>query len=208
MIESVIEWIVEFVHGFGYIGIFIMTFLESTFMPIPSEVTMIPAGYLVQQGKMDFWLVWIAATFGTLCGSLANYYLALYLGRPMLLRYGKYFFMNERKLAKVETFIANHGEIAMFTGRLVPGLRHFIAFPAGLVRMRLKPFCIYTTLGGAIWMAVLIGVGYVIGDNKEMVKYYMPYVIGVVLIVALIGIFVYIRLYKRKMLKRTNGQVV
>ena len=197
-IEAIFQWLVDFVHHFGYLGIFIMSFLESTFVPIPSEVTMVPAGVLVQQGVMNFWIVWIAATLGALAGSLFNYYLALWLGRRFFYNYGKYFFFTHEKLDKIDKFFAAHGDISTFSGRLLPGVRHFIAFPAGLAHMDIKKFCIYTFLGSSIWMAVLIIVGYFIGDNKELLHKMMPYIVGAVSALAIVTLFGYVWYQRRK----------
>ncbi len=204
-LEAFAEWLVEFVHHFGYIGIFIMSFLESTFVPIPSEVTMVPAGVLVQQGHMNFWIVIIMSTLGAVAGSLFNYYLAYYLGRRFFYAYGKYFFFTHEKIDKIDKFFINHGDISTFTGRLIPGVRHFIAFPAGLAHMDLKKFCIYTGLGSAIWMTTLTILGYYIGDNKEMVKKYMPYVVAAVVLIAVIAVVLYIWRHNHKTKK--NGSV-
>jgi membrane protein DedA with SNARE-associated domain len=196
-VEVIAEWLVEFVHGFGYVGIFIMTFLESTFFPIPSEVTMIPAGYLVHQGEMNlFWVLFFSIT-GTIGGALFNYYIAFHYGRRFLYAYGKYFFFGHDKMDKLDRFFARHGEISTFTGRLVPGLRHFISFPAGLAHMDLKKFCIYTGTGGAIWMATLVGVGYFIGGNKMLIRQYMPYVTTVAIVSVFLLIVCYIW-YRRR----------
>lgn len=190
-IEILGQWLVEFVHHFGYAGIFVMSFLESTFVPIPGEVTMIPAGYLVRQGQMSFAVVVFLATLGAIAGSLFNYYLAYYLGRRFFYAYGKYFFFTHDKIDKLDRFFSNHGDISTFTGRLIPGLRHFIAFPAGLGHMDLKKFCIYTTLGSGIWMTILTTVGYLIGDNKELMHRYMPYITGTVVLIVVSGIIFY-----------------
>lgn len=205
-ISDVIEWLVHFVHEFGYVGIFIMTFLEGSFLPIPSEITMVPAGYLVHQGKMNFWIVWFAAIMGTICGALVNYYIAAKYGRPFLIRYGKYFMINEEKFNKMERFIKDHGEISMFTGRLLPGIRNLITFPAGVLHMHLKPFCIYSGLGGALWTGVLLGVGYLIGDNEALVKRYMPYIIISVLALGVLGLLIYIRIHNSRRRNRKNTE--
>lgn len=191
-VEALAEWLVEFVHGFGYFGIFIMTFLESTFVPIPSEVTMIPAGYLVHQGQMSLFMVLFASITGTIGGALVNYYIAYHYGRRFLYAYGKYLFFGHDKMEKLDKFFASHGEISTFTGRLIPGLRHFISFPAGLAHMDLKKFSLYTAVGGGIWMVTLTVVGYVIGGNKEMIHHYMPYVTGVVVTGVVLMIAIYI----------------
>ncbi len=174
MIEAAVHWIVEIVKALGYPGVFIMSALESTALPIPSEVTLIPAGYLIHQGVWNGPLVFFLAISGTLTGSLANYAMAYYCGRYMLVRYGKYFLMTEEKLLKMEGYFVRHGSLSIFLGRLVPGVRHFISFPAGLAKMDLKKFCLYTALGGAVWTMILLVLGYMIGDNKDLVMQILP----------------------------------
>lgn len=197
MIETAIQWLVHFIEMLGYPGVFIMSALESTFLPIPSEATLIPAGYLIHQGTWNGPLVFFLAVSGTLTGSLANYAIAYYCGRYMLVRYGKYFMMDEEKLLKMEGYFVRHGSLSIFLGRLVLGVRHFISFPAGLAKMDLKLFCLYTTLGGALWTFILLALGYMIGDNKEMVMSVMPFLkIGFVVAVAGIG-FIYWRKHRR-----------
>lgn len=195
--EAFAEWLVDLVHGWGYFGLFCMTFLESTFVPIPAELTMIPAGYLAYQGHMNIFLVLIISVIGSLAGSLACYYLAYHYGRRFLYSYGKYFFFNHETMEKLDSFFAKHGEISTFTGRLVPGLRHFISFPAGLGRMHLGHFCFYTCIGASIWMGVLIMIGYYIGDNKEAVKRLTPYVTIIALGVVVGMIAWYVRKHRK-----------
>lgn len=199
------EWLVHVVHKLGYVGIFIMTFLESTFMPIPSEVTMIPAGYLVHQGHMNMAVVLMCAIAGTILGALANYFIALYFGRRFLQSYGKYLFFSAEKMEKLDRFFAKHGEISTFAGRLLPGLRHFISFPAGLARMNLRRFCLFTGLGGAIWMSVLLSIGYVIGDNKELLHRYMPTITAMCVVAVVFMVMVYIWFNRRANKPRPVG---
>jgi membrane protein DedA with SNARE-associated domain len=201
-IDHLVQWLVAFVEHLGIWGIFIMTFLESTFMPIPSEVTMIPAGFLIQQGKMDLYSVLLASIFGTIGGAYFNYWLARKYGRTLFIKYGKYFFMTPAKLSKLEHFFEKHGAISTFTGRLLPGIRHYISFPAGLAQMDLKKFCIYTGLGGAIWMSVLIAVGYHIGENKELMTTYMPMIKIALLLLIMLGALLYIVRHRRRSAKR------
>lgn len=180
-LHQAVEWLVGFVHELGYLGIFLMTFVESTFVPIPAEVTMIPAGYLVQQGHLKFAYVLAVSIAGTVGGAYFNYWLAKHYGRDLFIRYGKFFMMTDAKLAKLERFFAKHGAISTFTGRLLPGIRHYISFPAGLARMDVRKFFIYTALGGAIWMTVLVCLGYYIGENKELATKYLPMIKLVIL---------------------------
>jgi len=198
MIEEILHKIVEIVEAMGYPGVFIMSALESTFMPIPSEATLIPAGYLVHQGKMDGLIVFILAVTGTMAGSLANYFIALYCGRYVLIKYGRYFFMNEEKMEKMEAYFHRHGPISIFLARLVFGVRHFISFPAGLARMNLVKFSVYTGLGGGLWTLLLITLGYMIGNNQELIKSIMPELkIGCLVIVAVIAVIYWWRNKRR-----------
>lgn len=205
MIESLIDLIVQFVKDLGYVGIFIMTFVESSFLPIPAEITMIPAGYLVSQGEMNGWIVMIAATAGSIGGASLNYWIAWRFGRGLLLRYSKFFFITEAKLLKIEAFFEEHGNISTFTGRLLPGVRHFISFPAGLARMNIGRFIFYTGLGGGLWMFALLMVGYFLGENAEVAKQFVlalagKFIIGAALLVAVYIIFH--RYQQRKKLER------
>lgn len=202
--DAVVQWLVEFVEHLGVLGIFIMTFLESTFMPIPSEITMIPAGYLVQQGKMEFVSVLLASIVGTVGGAYFNYWIARHFGRGLFLRYGKYFLMTPAKLQKLESFFEKHGAISTFIGRLIPGVRHYISFPAGLAQMNRRTFIIYTALGGAIWMTVLITLGYHIGENRALMVKWLPLIKGGMLLVILVLVAGYILRGKMRRLKQND----
>ncbi len=198
--EDIIEHLVDVVETFGYLGIFVMTFIESSFIPLPAEITMIPAGYLVHAGKMNFFSVLIASTAGTVCGAYFNYWIAKKYGRQLLLRFGKMFFLTEEKLQKIDRYFVEHGSISVFTGRLLPGIKHYISFPAGLARMELHKFIFYTALGGSIWMAILTATGYFIGENKHLIDQNVMYVkIGVLgALVLLIAIYILVKRYRKK----------
>ena len=189
MYELFLE-IVEIVEAWGYIGIFIMTFIESTFVPIPAEITLIPAGYLIQKQEMNFLIVWAVSTLGTIGGSLFNYYIAYHYGRAILIMYGKYMFMDQEKLNSIEDFFRNHGAISTFTGRLLPGVKHFISFPAGLAKMDIRTFLLYTAVGGALWCSILLTLGYLIGHNEDLISKYIKQVnLALVVIVSFIIAF-------------------
>jgi len=194
MLHSIVDFIVQIVGDLGYSGIFIMMFLESTFFPFPSEVVMIPAGYLVHKGEMNMAMVLFCGISGSLAGALFNYYLAIYVGRAVLIKYGKYFFIKESTIQKAERFFENHGHISTFSGRLIPAVRQLISFPAGLARMNIVSFSIYTTLGASIWVVILTLLGYYIGDNEALVKEYLSTIIYVLLGLIALGAFIY---YKR-----------
>ena len=157
-------WIGELQH-WGFWGIFILMAIESSVIPLPSEIVMLPAGALAAQGKMNLWSAIAAGTLGSLAGSLANYYFALYVGRAFLLRYGKFFFLPPDKFEWAEKEWKRHGEMTTFVCRLLPVIRHLISIPAGLARMDLMRFCIWTTAGAGLWVTILTLVGYYFGDN-------------------------------------------
>jgi len=193
MIAEAAKMLTDFIHELGYVGVFVASFLESTFVPIPSAATMIPAGYLVQQGHWSLPITLFLALSGMLLGSLANYFIAYYMGRPLLARYGKYMFFGHDKMTLLDKYFADHGDISVFTARFVPGLRHVSSFPAGLAKMGLKKFTLLTSLGGGLWMTSLFIIGYTIGDNMALVQEY-THVITVACILgvaAIIGLYVW-----------------
>lgn len=167
MFESIVHSIVDIVSELGYLGIVIMMFLESTFFPFPSEVVMIPAGILASTGEMNIYAVILLGVTGSVLGALFNFFLALKFGRVAVLKFGKYFFFKEKELEKVEKFFHLHGAVATFTGRLIPGIRQYISLPAGLAKMNIIVFAIFTALGAGIWSAVLALIGFYIGDDVD-----------------------------------------
>jgi membrane protein DedA with SNARE-associated domain len=164
---QVVHWITETVNALGYPGIVVLMALESSFFPFPSEVVLPPAGYLAAQGRMNGWLALASGISGSLLGALFNYYLAVRLGRPLLHRYGRYLLMKDAALDRAEAYFRAHGEISTFVGRLIPVIRQYISLPAGLARMRLDRFAIYTALGAGIWCAVLTWIGWYLGTQTE-----------------------------------------
>jgi len=200
MFASFVNWVVATVDSWGYAGIFVAMFLESSFFPFPSEVVMIPAGYLAFQGKMNILIAIFSGIAGSLTGALFNYFLAAKYGRPFLLKYGKYFFLKPESLQKLEEFFAKHGEFSTLIGRLIPGIRQYISMPAGLARMHLAKFSLYTLLGAGIWVSVLTLLGYYLGGNEAQVAYYLKSITAFVLI--LIVCLVIIR-----WLKYRGGQI-
>ena len=201
MLHEIIDFIVQTVGKLGYIGIFIMMFLESSFFPFPSEIVMIPAGYLAFKGEMNMTVAIISGVLGSLAGALFNYYLAIKFGRKFLIKYGKYFFINEETIKKMENFFKEHGHISTFSGRLIPAVRQYISFPAGLAKMNIFLFSLYTSLGAAIWVIILALVGYFIGDNELLIKEYLRYIVIVILITLSLVAYLYYKNYKRKSLK-------
>jgi membrane protein DedA with SNARE-associated domain len=170
IIDNAVDLLVEFVVNIGYLGIFIGMFLESTVFPLPSELVMIPAGLAVAKGAMNFWLAIIIGTAGNVLGALFSYYLAKYFGRILIIKIGKYFFVKEEVIAKIEVFFGKYGNISVFFGRLLIGFRHFISLPAGLAKMDVKLFLLYTTAGSALWTSFLVTVGFFFGNNLMLIK--------------------------------------
>ena len=198
MLNEIVSWIVETVESLGYGGIFIMMFLESSFFPFPSEVVMVPAGYLASKGEMNLLIVIASGILGSLAGAIFNYYLAIKFGRKFLAKWGKYVLIKEETLQKMEYFFAKHGHISTFTGRLIPAVRQYISLPAGLAKMDIWKFSLYTSLGAGIWVIILTMLGYFIGENQDMISQYLKIIILTILALLAIGILFYIRLKVKK----------
>ncbi len=192
------EYVLNLVKEFGYIGIILGMAIESSLVPLPSEIVMIPAGVLAQKGEMNFFMVVFCGVLGSYIGSLANYIGAYIIGRPLIVKYGKYFFLSEAKLQRVEAFFRKFGNISIFIARLIPVVRHFISIPAGFVKMSFWKFSLYTILGSAIWMVILTAVGYFIGQNSQKVHELMPILkIGALGFCLLIAGYICWRFYKK-----------
>lgn len=166
MLHSLVQWLVETVSALGYPGLTVLMAIESSFIPLPSEVVMPPAGYLAAQGRMDPVLAVLAGTLGSVLGALFNYWFAIVVGEPFLRRYGKYFLVSAHHLDRAESFFARHGEISTFIGRLVPVVRQLISIPAGMARVPLGRFVAFTALGAGIWCAVLVYIGWFVGRHE------------------------------------------
>jgi len=197
--HEIAQWIVQSIGDLGYLGIFFLMFLESSFFPFPSEIVMIPAGYLAYQGEMNIYLAFLMGLLGSLAGALFNYYLAVHYGRAFLLKHGHRIFLKPTTLEKLEKFFQSHGEISTFNGRLIPGIRQYISFPAGLAKMNLMRFSLYTSLGASIWLVVLLSIGYLIGDQQELIKTYLhDATLIALLMIGVLSLFYYYRHKNRK----------
>ena len=186
--EQIAALFVETVKEWGYIGIFVLMALESTVFPIPSELVMIPAGYLAHQGELSATMSVISGTAGSLAGALINYVVSRRYGRSFLWNHGKKILVSRRRLAQMDYFFRKYGEVTTFLGRLIPVARHYISIPAGLAKMRLWRFMLFTSLGAFVWMVVLTALGYFIGNNISEIKQYTHLVgyaaIGLAVVVA------------------------
>ena len=198
MIHEIAQFITDQIFDMGYLGIFLLMLIESSFIPFPSEIVLVPAGYLAAKGDMDISLILFFSLLGSIGGALINYFGALYVGRKFLLKFGKYIFISEKTLDKMEDFFQKHGAISTFTGRLIPGIRQLISIPAGLSKMNLKVFIFYTSLGALVWSIVLVTLGYLIGENQELIKEYLSQIVTITLISVGIITAMYIYNHKRK----------
>ena len=188
LLHQFVDFVVGIVGDLGYFGIFILMVIESSAVPMPSEVVMIPAGYHVHAGNMNGILVVLAGTLGSLVGALINYYASLHFGRAFILKYGKYFFLAPENFRKLEEAFLRHGSFATFVGRLIFGVRQYISIPAGLARMPVPLFSLLTTLGAGIWVITLVVLGYILGEgqeSKEFAKLLGYWFLGVVVILTL-----------------------
>lgn len=199
----VVTFLVDTVGRLSYAGVILLMALESSFVPFPSEVVVPPAGYLASLGQMNIFLVILSGITGSILGSLLNYWIASRFGRDFLLKYSKYFFINTEKFAKFEVFFNTHGEITTFVGRLIPVIRQYISFPAGLVRMNLKKFIFYTGLGAAIWCTVLAYVGYFVGNNIDIIKENIDHIMYFIFPALILLVIIYVVIYKYRKKRET-----
>jgi len=205
-LHELVMSIVELVHSWGYAGLFIMMFIESSFVPFPSEVAMVPAGYLVSQDRMNAGLAIFAAIGGSLSGAFLNYQLALRLGLPVLERIGHYFFLKPQSFQAAEDYFDRHGEITTFVGRLIPGIRQLISIPAGLARMNLPRFFIYTALGSGLWSSILVGIGYVAGAHEDVWRPLLQKATSWIILAVFVLILGYIWFHKRRNINALDAE--
>lgn len=206
---TLFQWVVD---NASYLLIFVLMTVESSFVPFPSEVVVPPAAYLAcTKGDMNVFAVVLVATVGALCGALINYFLSLWIGRPLVYsfadsRLGHALLINREKVDKAEKYFDSHGAISTFLGRLIPAVRQLISIPAGLARMNLGVFCIFTALGAGIWNAVLAVLGWWLGRTVPLdelfnqVEKYNDYLTwaGLAIGVICLGVIVYNLLLPRR----------
>lgn len=176
IVEQVTSW---YMDNMNYGTVTLLMVIESSFIPFPSEVVVPPAAYkaLEKDSNMNIVLVVVFATLGAIIGALINYFLALWLGRPIIYkfvetRFGKMCLLDKQKVEKAEKYFDKHGKSSTFIGRLVPGIRQLISIPAGLAKMNIATFVCFTALGAGIWNIILALLGYVGHGNKELIDQY------------------------------------
>ncbi len=203
MLERFIDWLLHTLLALGYPGVVALMAMESSILPVPSELVMPPAGYWAAKGEMSFAIALICGVLGSVIGALANYYGAQLIGRPLIQRYGKYVLLSEKNLLRSERFFAEHGEISTLIGRLFPVIRHLISIPAGLHRMPLPKFILYTAAGAAVWCAILTWIGYFLGQHEgalrsEEIHRYVTWAVLALIPLSLILVVIYIVRRRRK----------
>lgn len=164
--------IIKFIESTGYLGITALMALESANMPIPSEIIMPFSGFIVFSGKLSFWVVVFAGSVGNLFGSILGYMLGYFGGRPFIKKYGKYLLLSEGEVEKSEKWFLKYGMAAVFWGRMLPIIRTFISTPAGIAKMNLKKFCLFTFLGALPWCILLTFAGLKMGQNWQILETY------------------------------------
>jgi membrane protein DedA with SNARE-associated domain len=200
---NLIHYLLAFGEKIGYLGIVMLMAVESSFLPLPSELVIPPAAYLAQQGKMNIFLVIFSGAIGSVIGATFNYFLGRIIGQALIYRLAdhkiaKLLFINQVKLKKAETFFIKSANTATFVGRLIPGVRHLISIPAGFFKMNFKNFIFLTFSGSFIWCSILALLGYVFGSNQEIIaKYYKELTIFLAVSGCIFLFLLYFRKIKR-----------
>ncbi len=199
ILEALASFIIGVISMMGLPGIVLLMAIESACIPLPSEVIMPFSGYLVYLGKYSLWSVGLAGAVGCVVGSIPAYYLGMYGGRPLIEKYGKYILMSRSDLDMADRWFERHGEATVFFARLLPVVRTFIAFPAGVARMEMKRFIVYTFAGSLPWCLALAYLGMVLGEKWPVLREYFhkfDLLIGAAIVA---GIVWYVRRHFRNM---------
>lgn len=203
MFSNLINWILNITQGLGYFGVGILMAIESSFLPLPSEIIIPPAAYLASQGKMSLVLIIVAGTLGSMLGAAVNYFLSLYLGRLVVYklagtRAARFVLITPEKIARVEAYFLSNSKSATFFGRLIPVVRHLISIPAGFCRMPFGSFMLYTALGAFIWVSILAALGYLVGANQTLLMKYYKEIYWVLLALGIVWVAWKFRKWRNK----------
>lgn len=185
------DTLLQLMESYGDAAIFVAMVLENANIPIPSEVVLGFAGFLISQGVLDFWFTFIAACAAGVVGSILSYWLGAHYGRPLLLKYGKYIFFNERKFELAEKMFNKYGGAAVLICRCLPGVRTFISFPAGVARYPFHKFIIYTIIGTIPWTLLLVWAGTLLGQHWRDLIQYNHFLLIAMVVVIVLGVIAY-----------------
>lgn len=184
LIDPILQMIRDGVAAWGYMGVVLMMAIESANVPLPSEAIMPTAGLLVQKGEMNFHLAALAGAVGCVVGSIPSYFLGMYGGRPFVQKYGKYLLLREKDLEAADKWVDKYGDWAFLICRMLPVVRTFISFPAGVLKAHFGMFVLFTFIGSLIWCYFLTWVGIKFGENMEMfVDIWHKFDVAIVLVV-------------------------
>ena len=193
MLTGIINWVLGITQGLGYLGVVLLMAIESSFLPLPSELVIPPAAYLASQGKMSIGLIILAGTLGSVLGATVNYFLSLSLGRLVIYRLAafkaaRWLLITPEKIQRAEKYFLTSSKSATFFGRLIPVIRHLISIPAGFSRMHFGNFVLYTALGATIWVSILALLGYFVGANQALVSQYYKEIYWTLLVLGILWI--------------------
>ena len=196
--ETIIQWVTHLIDFMGYPGVAFLMMLESMVAPVPSEAVMPFAGCLITVGRFSFFWVAVSSTIGSIVGSLLSYAAGYYGGKPFVIRFGRYVLLNLHDLEVTERFFNRHGSITIFISRFIPVIRHLISIPAGVGRMNLVHFSIYTIIGACAWNTFLAWLGYHLGNHWELIHKYSGPIDAVVLVVIAVALVYFVRAHLRR----------
>ena len=198
--SSILNFIVNFVNEMGYIGLFFAMVLNGSILPVPSEVFITPAGYLASKGSFNFFLVIILGSLGSLCGALINYFLGYKIGRPFLIKYGKYFRISDKSIDNGELWFKKYGIYAIFLTRFIPTIRQYITIIPGILKMNLMIFSLFCFIGDVFVVSFLTLLGYFFGEYSDVIKPYLDeiYIAFFTLLALSIVIYIFYIIFKRR----------
>lgn len=211
--HHIVDIILGLVEWMGYWGIFLMMTIESSFIPFPSEVAMIPAGYLASLGRMNIYIAFLAGTSWALLWASINYFLGKHLWAPIVRnlidKYGKYILLSRDHYDASEKYFKAHGSITTLIGRFIPAVRQLISIPAGIFQMHFGKFLFYTAIGAGAWNAILLGIGYIAGKNDELIKKLTgeALLVTVVVLVSIVIAYVYYVKSQAKKLRKLEKEI-
>ncbi len=212
------NWITSLLSNLNYATVYFLMLLESTVVPVPSELVVAPAAYHSAAGHINIWLVILFATLGAMTGASINYLAGYYLGRPIIYKFansrlGHLCLLNQSKVEKSEKYFDDHGMVATITGRLIPGIRHLISIPAGLAKMNYWKFLLYTTIGAGAWHAILALLGWYLHDvvpeeqlNDKILEYGEYIKVAICLVAAIALVYFIIRYLVRRHRSISNNK--